>query len=71
MAPSKSRTGERMTPASTAGQMPPTDENPTRQRYQMGCSGSMGGGDIAPAPARQRTRSSQFNRGSSRNRGGY
>lgn len=64
MAPSKPKTGERMTPASDAGQKPPTEANPVRQRYQMGCHE---GGN--PAAARIKTRSRQFNRGSGG--GGY
>lgn len=63
MAPSKPKTGEKMQPASDAGQKPPTDANPVRQRYQLGCP-EMSSGD----GPRTKTRSSQFNRG---RRGGY
>lgn len=58
----------KMPMASEAGQMPPTDANPTRQRYQMACGG---GGDMGASTSRQRTYSRQFNRGSTRSRGGY
>lgn len=61
MTPSKSK---RMSPASDAGQMPPTESNPVRQRYQMGCHGN-GGSDIG---SRKPTSSRQFNRGSTRGR---
>lgn len=49
----------KMPMASDAGQMPPTESNPVRQRYQMGCHNS-GEGQVS----RQRTSSRQFNRGS-------
>lgn len=50
--------GPKLTPASDAGQKPPTEANPVRQRYQMGCHESGGGGT-----SRQPTKSRQFNRG--------
>lgn len=54
----------RMPEASEAGQKPPTDDNPVRQRYQMGCHEDGQAG-------RQMTNSRQFNRGSSKPRRGY
>lgn len=50
----------RLPEASEAGQMPPTESNPVRQRYQMGCAGHSSEGQVS----RQRTYSRQFNRGS-------
>lgn len=52
--------GKKLTPANDAGQMPPTESNPVRQRYQMGCHTSGGGGG---GVSRVKTRSRQFNRG--------
>lgn len=49
----------RLPEASEAGQMPPTESNPVRQRYQMGCHEQSAG-----QVSRQRTYSRQFNRGS-------
>lgn len=57
--------GKKLTPANDAGQMPPTEANPVRQRYQMGChQGSGGGGSGGGGTSRVKTRSRQFNRGS-------
>ena len=61
MAPSKPKTGERLTTASDAGQRPPTEANPTRQRYQLACHS-----DANAGASRQPTNSRQFNRGSRR-----
>lgn len=49
--------------ASDAGQKPPTESSPVRQRYQMGChvEGSGAGDGIK---SRSKPRSRQFNRGS-------
>lgn len=65
MAPSKPpKAAEKMPTASEAGQMPPTDANATRQRYQMGCHAGSGSGGSDVSASRQRTSSRQFNRGS-------
>lgn len=63
----KVKQASKMPEASEAGQMPPTDANPTRQRYQMGCGGGMDAG----VSSRQRTSSRQFNRGSTSKPRGY
>lgn len=51
----------RLPEASEAGQRPPTDANPTRQRYQLACHS-----DANAGASRQKTNSRQFNRGSRR-----
>lgn len=56
--------GKKLTPANDAGQMPPTEANPVRQRYQMGCHQESGGGGSGDGTSRVKTRSRQFNRGS-------
>lgn len=56
--------GKKLTPANDAGQMPPTEANPVRQRYQMGCHQGSGGGGSGGGTSRVKTRSRQFNRGS-------
>lgn len=43
-----------------AGQKPPTEAMPLRQRYQMGCH--TGAGEGGGGVARTKTRSRQFNR---------
>lgn len=67
MAPSKPRTGERLNEASVAGQMPPTDANATRQRYQLGCHS--GGGETSSKP--RRSGGNSYLRIKSKSRSGY
>lgn len=54
--------GQKPTPASDAGQKPPTEANPVRQRYQMGCHE---GGSSVP----RRSGGNSFLRIKSRSRG--